>query len=561
MINGSKEIIELFWHKLSFKLLLPFLMLLFFGISGTLYFLPYQIQSHLEEEMISNTLTLMNQFKTLRDFHSDNHTGTGFKTPFHLPLPLDQTLTSSSNQKNPSLQTLKIYTLHPSLDPGDTHYDPFRKEAWLFFQQHPKKPYIQSKTLKNKQILRIAIANTMHASSCLECHNSYLGTLKSDWKSDELSGVFETTLDQDFIAKQSRNIGIHIATSLGGGILVIAFIYMVLVHGIIKRTHSIKLQITDIKNGKPPLMVSISPFPDELDTIVLHLNQLANDLATRSKLFEGATKNIQNATTDISTTLEQQSLEIRTQSQWLKDITRGLETLSQITIKTIDPVIQRINHAHTSNQEGGERLEGMRVVTEQMGLIAEDHHHRSTEIAKLQRESKEVGKVVGIIKNIANQTKLLALNASLEASSTGETGKRFGVVAGEIRRLANSVAKTTDEVEQHILEMQESITLMVRGLASSNRHVKQGVQAVNKVTHSLTPSAEELESTTNTLSQITQLSKKQKTTANQVSDNLKHLEKGISKHEITLMRVVFILNDLKGQTDLLKQQLEHFSTR
>ena len=66
-----------------------------------------------------------------------------------------------------------------------------------------------------------------------------------------------------------------------------------------------------------------------------------------------------------------------------------------------------------------------------------------------------------IINTVGDQTKLIAFNAALEASSAGEAGKRFSVVASEIRRLADSVTDSTSEIESKISEIQDSISRLV----------------------------------------------------------------------------------------------------
>jgi len=76
---------------------------------------------------------------------------------------------------------------------------------------------------------------------------------------------------------------------------------------------------------------------------------------------------------------------------------------------------------------------------------------------------------MGIINDIADQTKMIAFNAAIEAASSGEAGKRFGVVAVEIRRLADNVMESTGEIENKIEEIQKSINRLVVASESGSK--------------------------------------------------------------------------------------------
>ena len=105
--------------------------------------------------------------------------------------------------------------------------------------------------------------------------------------------------------------------------------------------------------------------------------------------------------------------------------------------------------------------EGMELLTAKMGHIHHENQASLAEIIHLGDASKEISKVMKIITAIADQTKLIAFNAALEAASAGETGRRFGVVAAEICRLADSVTESTGEIETKVTQIQDAIGRLV----------------------------------------------------------------------------------------------------
>src|SRR5919206_457828 len=80
----------------------------------------------------------------------------------------------------------------------------------------------------------------------------------------------------------------------------------------------------------------------------------------------------------------------------------------------------------------------------------------SRSMAQLQESSREIGGITKLITAIAEQTKLLALNAQIEAARAGEAGRGFAVVASEVKALAGQTAKATDEITSHIVNMQRA---------------------------------------------------------------------------------------------------------
>ncbi len=110
-----------------------------------------------------------------------------------------------------------------------------------------------------------------------------------------------------------------------------------------------------------------------------------------------------------------------------------------------------------------------------METIRHDNQHSLKEIVDLGGKSKEISKIMEIIDTVADQTKLIAFNAALEASSAGEAGKRFGVVAAEIRRLADSVTESTGEIAKKVGEIQESIGRLVITSEKGALGIEQGM--------------------------------------------------------------------------------------
>ena len=119
-------------------------------------------------------------------------------------------------------------------------------------------------------------------------------------------------------------------------------------------------------------------------------------------------------------------------------------------------------------------VQGIETIAQTVGTAVQ-------EITALEAQSKEISSVTNVIREIADQTNLLSLNASIEAEKAGQYGRGFAVVATEIRRLADQTAVSTYDIEQMVKEMQSAVSAGVMGMDKFSEEVRRGVDDVRQV--------------------------------------------------------------------------------
>jgi methyl-accepting chemotaxis protein len=133
-------------------------------------------------------------------------------------------------------------------------------------------------------------------------------------------------------------------------------------------------------------------------------------------------------------------------------------------------------------QQGGEIVA---KTLDHMKSIASLVEASSTGIAELGARSDEIGRIIEVINDIADQTNLLALNAAIEAARAGEHGRGFAVVADEVRKLADRTTKATGEVATSIKAIQEGTGTAVKSMQSVTERVSVGVELAEQAGKSL----------------------------------------------------------------------------
>jgi methyl-accepting chemotaxis protein len=245
-------------------------------------------------------------------------------------------------------------------------------------------------------------------------------------------------------------------------------------------------------------------------------------------------------------------------SATVTQITATMEELSASSSQIAEhsgSVADIANHTWEKSKEGSD---AMRSVLTRMDDIRADNQTNLGEIVDLGVKSRQISKVMEIINTIADQTKLIAFNAALEASSAGEAGKRFSVVAGEIRRLADSVTDSTGDIEARVQEIQDSISRLVITSEKSGTVIGAGMNAASHTAHNLGELVDAADQSRNAAHQISISTRQQKVASDQVVIALREIVGASSHTAQAIASVSRISAEMTGLSLELNEQIKRF---
>ncbi len=283
------------------------------------------------------------------------------------------------------------------------------------------------------------------------------------------------------------------------------------------------------------------------------MGELARWFDTFAEKIHEVAKGMDTAAAKISASVSNQITITTQQSASVSEITSTMEELSVASTQIADKsnsVAEVSNRALTNTEQGAGAVES---VMTKMNEIDLDNQNNVKEIVELGKKSKEITKVMDIIDNIADQTKIIAFNAAIEAASGGESGKRFGVVAVEIRRLADNVMESTAEIKVKIDEIQEAINRLVITSEKGSAKIGEGLSLASDTVAILRNMLQDAQSTTDAARQISLSTNQQKTASSQILITLKEIEEGAKQAADSITQIGSIMGGLTRLSGNLKK--------
>lgn len=240
---------------------------------------------------------------------------------------------------------------------------------------------------------------------------------------------------------------------------------------------------------------------------------IARSLATQ---LGAAVGHVQSSSTELQAAATQQASGAREQASAMTEISTTISELG-VTSRQIAESAQRV--AQIAEQTAGAARTG--EITLDRGQDAITGIRRQIDqvvnhMLDLGRKSQEIGAVLDIVSELAEQTNILAINATIEATGAGESGKRFAVVAEEIRKLADRVANSTKSIRTQVEDVRGAVNTTVMATESGAKAVDTGARQFTEVATAFKQIAGLVATTTEAAREIELSTKQQATAAEQV---------------------------------------------
>jgi aerotaxis receptor len=263
---------------------------------------------------------------------------------------------------------------------------------------------------------------------------------------------------------------------------------------------------TDSRGAQARLEMSILSQEARLKTCLTRLQDTAETLTEQAREADSLAHHS-------SAGLDRQRQETEQVATAVNQMAATTQEVADNVQRTADATRQANNLTTEGRQIAAETREAMQRLSSSVGETGEA-------VSQLARDSEQIGGVVDVIKGIADQTNLLALNAAIEAARAGEAGRGFAVVADEVRTLAQRTAESTAEIHQIIDTVQTGSVNALRAIESGQTRSEQGVERVTQAGEVLRSITHAVEAIRDMNRQIATAAEEQTSVAEDISRNL-----------------------------------------
>jgi methyl-accepting chemotaxis protein len=290
---------------------------------------------------------------------------------------------------------------------------------------------------------------------------------------------------------------------------------------------------------------------DSINEVTRSLNKALNEV---NEAIQAAS----SSSTEISSSTEQMAAGAEEQSSQTGEVATAIEQMTKTIVETTrnaSAAAENSKHAGEIAREGGnavnDTIKGMQRISDVVMTSADT-------VKKLGKSSDQIGEIVQVIDDIADQTNLLALNAAIEAARAGEQGRGFAVVADEVRKLAERTTKATKEIAEMIKQIQKDTTEAVVSMATGTEEVDKGKKLAEHAGESLREIIDATVKVVDDINQVASASEEQSSSAEQISKNIEMINNVTAETASGIHQVAKTAEDLNRLTTNLQNLITRF---
>jgi methyl-accepting chemotaxis protein len=240
------------------------------------------------------------------------------------------------------------------------------------------------------------------------------------------------------------------------------------------------------------------------------------------------------------------------QSTGVKEILATMEDTDRQTRNIVEKIADVTTVAEGTENNVDAGFETLQSNLDKMTEITDANVATITGIRELGEKIGSIWEIVKIINDIADQTRIIAFNAELEASSAGDSGKNFHIVANEVRRLAAGITNSVDQIKERITEIQHSSDNLIITSESGTEKIREGLELSEKLKEKFSDIQSSSEITVESANQIKEIINQQSTSFDQIVATVRQISSGIENFSTSTSTVNNTAQKLKEAANLLE---------
>lgn len=277
---------------------------------------------------------------------------------------------------------------------------------------------------------------------------------------------------------------------------------------------------------------------DNINIFIKNVHGVIVNVGEQSQSLTSASSELAATTEELSSTFNEQAAQVT-------DVASAMEEMSASSSEVLHSVDSSLSTAEEATEKTRHGIEILSKAVDDMTEIKTNISGLSEVIGQLNESSKQIGDILNVIDDIAEQTNLLALNAAIEAARAGEHGRGFAVVADEVRKLAERTQKATGEVEVIIKTLQHESNSASVNMDRALVSVTRGSEVVNETSLIFAEVSSAIENVNSNNSLVGAAVREESSTIASVNDNIQVIASAVEESSRAVSEVASTVADLQ----------------
>ena len=436
-----------------------------------------------------------------------------------------------------------------------------------------EKLHNSTKVAATKELARKALDETNKMNKLIiEIYNeiNLMNKAKSD--EDSASGIVKEYINSinsmasnlmvsasKSIVETSNRIFVLIFISMIVGSFVALAIVLFMIIDIVRPLNKFIFLIKNLTEGDGDLTKRVdAKTKDEFGLLAGYINTFISNVQHIIKEVQQVSHEVTSGSNQLASVAEELQSTFSSQTDQMADISMNMINLSSLSEQVSSSLTQssgRLQNTTSLTQDGAVSLASIR---REMKLISENTNNLAKTITTLAESSEDIGRILTVINDIADQTNLLALNAAIEAARAGEAGRGFAVVADEVRKLAERTSTATNEISTIITSFQQESESAAKNMETTSKSIDSGSNKVEKTLSGFKDVVEGINNANNDIVNITTMVDEQNTSIQDVTSNASSINASISESNAAITEVASTIEHLQSKTSSLESILNQF---
>lgn len=288
-----------------------------------------------------------------------------------------------------------------------------------------------------------------------------------------------------------------------------------------------------------------------MQQMVTKLREIIGEVGIAANTISAASQHLSATTGEISRAASEQAQATSASAAALEEVTVSINEVSTLAGDTEASSVRTASFARDS-------VDAIKQAVAEIEAMAVAIGDASKQVSGLVQRSEEVGGIAGVIREIADQTNLLALNAAIEAARAGEQGRGFAVVADEVRKLAERTTKATHQIAGVIDQIQQETRQTVAGMQLATPRIASGLDKVNRVASMLDNISGEASQSQARAVEVASATREQALAANDIAKNVEQVAQMTEETNATMAGNVQSAAQLEDMARQLRDQIAYF---